>query len=302
MKESGKQLAGRFLGLCLGAVFLVSGGAKVADLASFARSFSAYGIITGNVPVLVSAWGLVVIELALGTALVMGWRLRLSLPVAEALILLFIIAVAWAWMKGTAKDCGCFGVILKRSPKQAILEDVLMLTAGFLAWLPVRKAEARPSRSKLVAVICGGLAGLALPFVFGFSPGAVINPPPAGTPLPHVSLVGPYAPDLSKGTYLFFLMETSCNHCRASVPAVNEIARTPGMPPVLAICADSLEDMQQFSSYFALPYPIFAIPSNEFVTLLGSSPSTPRFLLVKDGLIIKHWDGKVPTISELSGQ
>lgn len=307
MKEYGMtgkkmELAGRFLALCLGAMFLVSGGAKVVDLASFVREFSAYGIITGQSLALVSAWGLLAFELALGAALVAGWRLRHSLLAAAGLMVVFIVAVLWAWQAGTTEDCGCFGSLVKRSPKEALVEDVLILAVIALSWFAVRKVPSVGSLPRFLPVAAAGLAGIFLPFAFGFSPSAVLNPPPPGSQLPAIVLSAPNFPDLHKGDYLLFIMETGCDHCRSDIPAVFEIAREPGLPQVVALCPDSPREVSAFVSLFAPPFSLFSVSRQEFSALLGSAPATPRYLRVRDGRILKNWDGQAPSIAELSAE
>lgn len=301
---SGKKTewAGRLMALCLGVMFLVSGGAKVVDLSSFVREFSAYGIITGQPLALVSAWGLLALELALGAALVAGWRLRHSLYAAAALMLLFIVAVLWAWQAGTTEDCGCFGSLVKRSPSEGLVEDLAILAVIAISWLCVRKAPSDGSLPRFLVVVAAGLAGIFLPFAFGFSPSAVLNPPLPGAPLPAFVLSAPNSPDLHKGDYLLFVMETGCDHCRSDIPAVNEIARTPGLPQVVALCPNSPAEVVRFVSLFAPPFSLFMVSQQDFSALLGSAPTTPRYLLVRDGRILKNWDGRAPTIAELSAK
>lgn len=296
------ELAGRFAALCLGVMFLVSGGAKAADLASFVREFSAYGIITGQPLALVSAWGLLALELALGAALVAGWRLRQSLSAAAALMLLFVVAVLWAWQAGTTEDCGCFGSLVKRSPKEALVEDVLILAVVGLSWLAVRGVPSFRSLPRFLIVVSAGLAGIFLPLAFGFSPSAVLYPPLPGTPLPAIVLSAPNSPDLYKGDYLLFIMETGCDHCRSDIPAVYEIAREPGLPQVVALCPDGPREVSAFVSLFAPPFSIFSVSRQEFSALLGGAPSTPRYLRVREGRILKNWDGRAPSIAELSAE
>ncbi len=286
--------------LLLGAVLLFSGVLKAADLSAFIREFAAYGIVTQPLAAALSAWALVGFECALGAALLLGYRPRLVLSATCGLFVLFLGALLWAWHAGTTADCGCFGALVKRSPAQAFAEDVVLLALSLFA---LAGAWARPAQGRfprLFLTVAAGLAGLLLPLALGFSPAKAIAPPPPGTALPALTLAGPNAPDFSKGDWLLFVMDTSCEHCRNDVPAVNEIAREPGAPKVVALCANENGDVAAFVSMFQPPFSLFSIPRAEFSALLGSAPSTPRYLLVKSGRIVKTWDGRAPALSELS--
>lgn len=94
--------------LLLAGVWIAAGGLKMADPAAALRAVRAYRLLPED-PVPPVAFGLPVVEVALGLALLLGAAVRLA-PVASAVLLaVFVVALASTWARGLQIDCGCFG-------------------------------------------------------------------------------------------------------------------------------------------------------------------------------------------------
>jgi len=133
-------------GLCtvarlgLAAVFLVSGALKAVDPAQTRIAVSAYQLLPSGLvgPV---ATGLPLVELALGTLLLVGAFTRWVALASMLLLLLLMTAVAQSWARGLSIDCGCFGgggAVAKGSthyPQELARDIGIMLPA---LWLLVR--------------------------------------------------------------------------------------------------------------------------------------------------------------------
>ncbi|MGB9279059.1 MAG: MauE/DoxX family redox-associated membrane protein [Pseudonocardiaceae bacterium] len=99
---------GTVVRLGLAAVFLVSGAIKVVDPAQTRTAVRAYELLPPDLigPV---ATALPLVELVVGTLLLVGAFTR-WVAIASALLLLVLMsAVAQAWARGLSIDCGCFG-------------------------------------------------------------------------------------------------------------------------------------------------------------------------------------------------
>jgi uncharacterized membrane protein YphA (DoxX/SURF4 family) len=55
------------------------------------------------------AFGLPVVEIAVGLALMLGVFVRTAALVAAVLLAVFLVGVGSAWARGLQIDCGCFG-------------------------------------------------------------------------------------------------------------------------------------------------------------------------------------------------
>jgi uncharacterized membrane protein YphA (DoxX/SURF4 family) len=94
--------------LILGGVLLVAGALKVSDPYSSATSVRAYQILPVD---LANFLGFILpfAEVAIGIFLIVGIWVRLNALAGGALMVMFIIAIGQAWIRGISLDCGCFG-------------------------------------------------------------------------------------------------------------------------------------------------------------------------------------------------
>lgn len=94
------------LRLILGAIFLVSGIAKLADPRSFAVIIEAYGILP-ELLVMPVALALPALEIVAAVGLILNRRG--SLELMTLLMVIFMAVLAYGLYLGLDVDCGCFG-------------------------------------------------------------------------------------------------------------------------------------------------------------------------------------------------
>jgi hypothetical protein len=92
----------------VGGIFLVTGILKALDVAGFDRSIRAYQMVPGAlVPIMAN--GLPWLEIVVGAYVLAGLYRRWSALAAGALLVIFMIAMGQALVRGLTLDCGCFG-------------------------------------------------------------------------------------------------------------------------------------------------------------------------------------------------
>jgi uncharacterized membrane protein YphA (DoxX/SURF4 family) len=137
--------------LLLGVVLVVAGALKLPDPAAAARAVRAYQLLPEALvgPV---AFGLPVVEIAVGLALLAGVFVRTAAIASAVLMVVFLAAVGSAWARGLQIDCGCFGgggqVAAGRTayPAEVARDAALLLVALALArWPASRLALGGPS-------------------------------------------------------------------------------------------------------------------------------------------------------------
>ena len=131
--------------LLLGGVLVVAGALKIPDPAAAGRAVRAYQLLPEGLvgPV---AFGLPVLEIAVGLALLAGVFVRTAALGAAALMVVFLAGVVSAWARGLQIDCGCFGGGGEVAPGEtAYPGEVVRDTALLLVAL----ALARRPRSRL---------------------------------------------------------------------------------------------------------------------------------------------------------
>jgi uncharacterized membrane protein YphA (DoxX/SURF4 family) len=92
----------------LGVVFVVAGALKLPDPAAAERSVRAYRLLPESL-VSLAAFGLPVLEIAVGLALLAGVFVRTAAIASAVLLAVYIAAIASVWARGLSIDCGCFG-------------------------------------------------------------------------------------------------------------------------------------------------------------------------------------------------
>lgn len=102
------DVLGTVVRLGLATVFLVSGAIKAIDPGQTRVAVGAYEILP---PELVGpvATALPLVELAVGTLLLLGVITRWVAVASAVLLVGLMAAVAQAWVRGLSIDCGCFG-------------------------------------------------------------------------------------------------------------------------------------------------------------------------------------------------
>jgi uncharacterized membrane protein YphA (DoxX/SURF4 family) len=91
--------------LLLGGVFVVAGVLKVPDPSAAVRAVRAYQLLPeALVPPV--AFGLPVLEIAVGLALLAGVFVRTAAIASAVLLIVFVAAVGSAWARGLQIDCG----------------------------------------------------------------------------------------------------------------------------------------------------------------------------------------------------
>jgi uncharacterized membrane protein YphA (DoxX/SURF4 family) len=139
--------------LVLGGVFVVAGALKIPDPAAAVRAVRAYRLLPESLVAPV-AFGLPVLEIAVGLALLIGVFVRTAALAAAVLLVLFLVGIGSAWARGLRIDCGCFGnggeVAAGETayPLEVLRDGVLLGVALLLARRPAL-GHIRPVREQV---------------------------------------------------------------------------------------------------------------------------------------------------------
>lgn len=284
----------------VGLILLFSGLQKAFGIDLFIRQIRDYEIITNPLLIIFFAWGLITLECCLGAALTVNFQPKIAVPAGSLIFLMFIGATGWAWFTGVTDDCGCFGSWVKRTPGEAMLEDIFIFAALMVAWKWNRSFRKWPFYLKEFIIVIAFLAGLSLPLIAGplldRVTSAVTGPAKEGFE-PFI-LKDFTQKDLSAGKHIVIIMATDCSHCRAEMDNLNMIAEDKSLPEVIALCMNSQKQIEEFDFDFEPAFKIYRISDDDFWRLLGDG-EIPRTILINEGTIIKKWDFAAPTIDEL---
>lgn len=290
----------RLLAVAVGLILLSAALLKATDMELFIRHIRDYGIMSQRVVLALSAWGFIILECGLGVGLLVFYRPRVILPSTAMLLLIFMGASGWALLNDTAKDCGCFGAWLKRTPGEAIFDGFILLSMTVTAFVLNRQSVAPKTRLKAFAVVLACFAGFTLPILSGFPLSRISQSKPEGVEigLSHFEIQGPNNIDLKHGSYLITLMDTDCLHCQETIDDIDTLAQESGFPVVIALFMNGEEKLKRFKEEFQPMFPVGRIKEDLFWDLLADG-DLPRTILIRDRRIQYVWDETIPDRNEI---
>lgn len=120
--------------ILLGGFFCLAGVLKALDPAAFQVEILAYQLVGYPVSYLV-AHVLPFFEILLGLSVLMRIQIRFASGMIILLLMVFIAALCWSWMKGIDLHCGCLGKIdfIEGQPA-AILRDIVLVGMAMILW------------------------------------------------------------------------------------------------------------------------------------------------------------------------
>ena len=137
--------------IIVGVLFIFSGFVKLVDPVGSQYKFEEYfseGVL--NLEFLIPyalpfAIFLVISEIVLGVALLVGWRAKFTVRSLVVMILLFLFLTGYSAYYDKVTDCGCFGDAIKLKPWETFIKDVVLtifiLFLSYKTWLikPIKK-------------------------------------------------------------------------------------------------------------------------------------------------------------------
>jgi len=286
------RTAGRVAGRIVGVLLLVTGFSKAFTPQEFGRQIADYDIVTNAILVGLVAYSVILVECAVGAALVVRYRPRLTIALALVLMTGFLVAVGYAWAGNTTEDCGCLPWVT-RTPAEAFVEDVGLLALLVWAWWAQGGAPA-PSRSwKTLAIGAAVAIAMVIVGIVGVAGLGALGAGGEAGARTFASLRASDLPaDLAHGDHLVLLMSTECQHCQNAVPELNALYNDSRLPPLVAIASQDRVGRGLFRQDYGAQYPIGQITEAEVKSLVKGG--FPRLFLVRDGTILAAWESTMP--------
>lgn len=121
--------------LILAGVFIYSGYVKLQEPLQFAVAISGYKMVPENL-IFPMARFLPWMEIVLGLALLIGWKIRYFSAATAALLLFFITVLTITISRGIEANCGCFGLDERISPLTILRDSLFLIPALYLIFEP----------------------------------------------------------------------------------------------------------------------------------------------------------------------
>lgn len=136
------------------------------DFGSFFQIFIPYALEIGVV--------LIVLEVVLGVAVLINYRMNLSTKVLMALLVFFTFLTFYSAYFDKVTDCGCFGDAIKLTPWQSFYKDIILMAfvlhlfwyrKRYAPWLRTREGHAVIIGVTVLSFFLGIYAIQHLPFI-----------------------------------------------------------------------------------------------------------------------------------------
>ena len=281
--------------VALGMIFLAAGLLKAVDPAEFARQIETYGIVGGRAAT-VLAYLIIPLELALGTALMVGYRPRPAAAATGALLLVFMATTAYAWSQGKTEGCGCFGSVVSRTPGEVLLEDTGFLALAVLVMLFAGKPRRHVWR---LASVLGMVlaAGIALPAAaYALPIDSLVTDLKVGRRVEVLPLKESPV-DLSKGRYLVALLDLNAADARETVKRLNQLGAVAQAPGIIAFYGGEVDEKTIFCFNTQPRFEVVAVPRADLKRLFRK---LPRFFQLDEGKVSRIWENAPPRVEEVS--
>jgi putative oxidoreductase len=136
LSENSRRYAVHAVSLAVAAVFIYAGIDKIRDPLQFADSIAAFAILPA-VLINLLAMGLPPFEIACGLLLIGPWTRRVGSLAVAIILVVFMIALSSALLRGLTLDCGCFGPGAPSRPRMwlELALDAALLSGALFVYL-----------------------------------------------------------------------------------------------------------------------------------------------------------------------
>ncbi len=301
------SIVARILELLLGLLFLAGALLKILDINLFVVQIGAYGIFEDKMLLTMSAFGTVMVEILLGALLVLGFARRFLSIGATLLLLIFLSGlVLYGWAFHDLAECGCFGSI-EMTPAVTLLKNLVMMVMGLIAWWGLTLTPKHIGMPKYMQLNSGLAWSISLLISLAGGAYAYQNLERVEDMVDEDGEVRPFARfvlnteqgELSLGTgeHLVVFLSADCAHCKAEVPALNELVFDDDLPPLVGLCfEDTAGELDRFEMDALPMFPLYSLGNQVmlFFSFIGQAP--PRLYYIVDGRSVHHWDLDMPSI------
>lgn len=281
-----KGWIGRLALVFIGGVFILAGGLKALDPAGFTHQVAKYHFLPASLAPAV-AYGLIAFEVALGTALLLDYRRRVSVGAAVVLLVGFLGLMTYTWATGgNVGECGCFGNFVERTPAETIVEDLVFLAIALLGLTaPARRNPGGMVRGGVVAAMTAATLAF-LPLAPRLPLDSIVTSLKPGVTYEGLKLSLPDR-SLASGRHLVAILALREKESGAAADGLNAIAGIPGAPGVTAIYADEDDVKDAFFWEHAPSFPMYRVVDEELRRLYRR---LPRYFMLEDGVVTAVWE------------
>ncbi|MCL4549248.1 MAG: hypothetical protein M1495_11845 [Bacteroidetes bacterium] len=221
-------------------------------------------------------------ELAIGLLFFQKYFLKqIVIPLSILFLTVFTVYLVYTgFILKDAQNCGCFGELIKMSPVESIIKNVIFIVLIVILYGKTKKEKSNFLIPVMIAVFSFAAVFVAAPIKdlkeFRFKSYS------------YFERKGRI--DLSSGEKIIAVFNLDCEHCQQTAKQIAELEKAGKKLPEVYILFFKEGNItpQMFDRITGSNFPYAMITAKEFFDLIGNSP--PRLYWIKNGDIKEIWD------------
>ncbi len=206
---------------------------------------------------------------------------QIVIPLSILFLAFFTVYLVYTgFILKDVQNCGCFGEMIKMSPVESIIKNVILIALIVTLYRIIKKEK---SSFLIPAVIV--ISSFAAVFV-----AAPIKDLKEFRFQSYSYFEGKGRVDLSSGEKIIAVFNLDCEHCQQTAKQMAELEKAGKKLPEVYVLffQEGKTTPQMFDSMTGSHFPYAMISAKEFFDLIGDSP--PRLYWIKNGDIKVIWD------------
>ena len=268
----------------LGIVFLISAYSKFISPGIVEIILVDQGLVATRDIAALIVRTLIAIEFTLGVLFFQPYSLKkIVIPISFLFLVMFTgYLVYTGFILRDTQNCGCFGEMIKMSPIESIIKNIVLIILLFILYKVVVERENKYVAADIVLLSVTSIF-LMLPIPnqkeFKFSK--------------YTYFEDKGRTDLSYGDKLIAVLNTECDHCQVLAKELAILKKnSANLPEVYTLFfTEGNVSVDSFKVLTGFQFPYRMIEVNEFFSLIGQSP--PRIYWLQNGITKEMWDKNI---------
>jgi len=276
-----KEKLSKLLRIILAIVFIFSAISKLVAPGLFEITILDQGIIETREIAAYLGRFLIAMELFLGMALLQSNYLKqIVLPASLLTLTGFTILLMFSYFAGDSNNCGCFGEVIKMSPLEAIIKNIILIIIGIFVFRSIEKNDSKLYIPIVILIISIG-------FVFTVAP---IKSYEDLTFSKYINFENEGRVDLTDGDKLVAIFFIDCEHCMETANEIIEFEKETSKLQnfYILFSGEETDSVKHFLDKANIEHPHLRIPIEDFFDLIGNAP--PRIYWLQSGEVKEFWD------------
>ncbi len=265
----------------IGAVFILSAVTKLAGTGVFEISLIEQGITPDRFTAAILTRLLIGFEIFLAVSFFLPFLLRrVIIPLTLATLMGFTLYLAYFLLfRSEMEDCGCFGEMIKMTPLESILKNIVLIAVVLFIYRYYRT----DNKQWLPAVL---LYSLCTVLIFIFFP---IRSVENLTFAKYTRFENKGIVDLTQGDKLVVLLSMDCEDCLDKATKLSELYRTERkLPELYYFIWGDHDSLSTFMTRSQSEFPYLLLSDADFFSMIGDAP--PRLYWLQNGEVKEYWD------------